>query len=55
MSHVGDETLILALKEFWFDLRYEANPPQTFDMSLEDFAGYATGLILGMVCVFFNL
>lgn len=37
------------LKEFWFDATYEHDPPQTFWDNLEDFGGYAAGIILGLV------
>jgi len=40
-----------AIKEFWFDLRYETAPPQTLTDSAIDFAGYLSGLVLGCVWV----
>jgi hypothetical protein len=36
-------------KEYGFDLRYEKNPPQTVKDSTLDFAGYLTGIVLGLV------
>lgn len=33
-------------KEFWWDLKFEV-PKQTWLDSLEDFAGYAAGILLG--------
>ena len=36
-------TVYAAVKEFWFDAHYEANPPQTTLDNFEDFAGYAAG------------
>ena len=36
-------TLYAAGKEFWFDAKYEKNPPQTFKDNIEDFLGYALG------------
>ena len=35
---------LAALKEFWIDLKYETDPPQTFGDSLGDFVGYMVGL-----------
>jgi hypothetical protein len=35
------------IKEFWFDMRYE-DPPQTFNDSLLDFAGYAIGQLVSL-------
>jgi hypothetical protein len=39
---------LCVIKEFWFDLKYETNPPQTIDDSILDFSGYMTGLVLGI-------
>ena len=36
---------VAALKEFWFDIKYEDN--QTIMDGLLDFIGYSTGIILG--------
>jgi hypothetical protein len=36
--------LVAVVKEFWFDARYEQNPPQTFWDNLDDAAGYAVGM-----------
>lgn len=38
-----------AVKEFWFDARDETNPPQTFADNLEDFLGYLTGCVIGLL------
>jgi hypothetical protein len=37
--------VLAALKEFWFDAKYEV-PAQTFTDNLEDFAGYCAGILL---------
>lgn len=39
---------LAAVKELWFDLRYEAYPPQTVEDSLFDLAGYLAGI--GLAC-----
>jgi hypothetical protein len=39
--------ILAGFKEFWIDIRYEDNPPQTFEDGIEDFAGYAVGIGLG--------
>jgi hypothetical protein len=36
-------------KEYGFDLRYETTPPQTIEDSTMDFAGYLTGIVLGVL------
>jgi hypothetical protein len=41
-----------AIKEFWFDLRYEKDPPQTIDDSLLDFCGYCTGVGAALLKVY---
>ncbi len=38
---------VFAAKEFWFDLKYE-KPKQDWLDSVEDFLGYAAGIILGI-------
>ncbi len=43
----GVGAVLAGIKEFWFDLRNEKTPPQTFLDSLLDFVGYMTGLIVG--------
>jgi hypothetical protein len=35
------------IKEFYFDAKYETNPPQTFTDNLEDFVGWGLGALLG--------
>lgn len=44
---------VAAVKEFWFDARYERNPPQTFIDNLQDFAGYSAGALLAFLFVKF--
>lgn len=39
--------LFAAVKEYWFDARYEKSPPQTFRDNTEDFLGYALGALVG--------
>jgi hypothetical protein len=36
-------TAAAAVKEFWYDAKYEKNPPQTFLDNSEDFFGWALG------------
>lgn len=36
-----------AIKEFYFDAKYEKNPPQTFKDNLQDFVGWALGPVVG--------
>jgi hypothetical protein len=36
-------TAYAAVKEFFFDARYEEDPPQTWQDDLQDFAGYVAG------------
>lgn len=38
-----------AIKEFYFDARYEKDTPQTFLDNLQDFAGYLSGATLGLM------
>ena len=40
---------LAVIKEFWFDLKYETTPPQTWENSLLDLAGYGFGLILATI------
>ena len=42
--------LTAAVKEFWFDARYEV-PKQTFADNLEDFFGYFIGATMGVLFV----
>ena len=37
--------VLSAIKEFWYDAKYETDPPQTALDGWEDFAGYAIGVI----------
>ncbi|OYV62961.1 MAG: hypothetical protein B7X03_03640 [Parcubacteria group bacterium 21-58-10] len=37
---------VFALKEFWYDLRYELDPRQTLMDSTVDYGGYLLGLAL---------
>ena len=46
----GALVVFAAVKEFWYDARYEL-PPQTFRDNAEDFAGYCGGVLLGWVLV----
>jgi hypothetical protein len=39
---------IAAWKEFYWDMRNETNPPQTYADGALDFSGYATGIVLGV-------
>lgn len=45
----GIAYIVAAIKEFWFDLKYEANPKQTLLDSERDFAGYFTGITLALI------
>lgn len=57
MAHVGISAWVTgplcvaaaAGKEFYFDLRYEKTPPQTWQMSALDFVGYLTGIALAVL------
>jgi hypothetical protein len=40
--------LAAGVKEFWFDAKYESNPPQTFMDGLEDWIGWAAGAFVGI-------
>ncbi len=40
--------ILAAIKEFWFDLHYEKTPTQTLADSALDFAGYVTGILIGV-------
>jgi hypothetical protein len=37
------------IKEFYFDAKYEKDPPQTFIDNLEDWSGWSVGAIVGAV------
>lgn len=39
------------IKEFWFDLRFEQDPPQTIADGALDFAGYVAGAAVGVACL----
>lgn len=39
--------VLAGIKEFYFDARYEKNPPQTFWDNLEDWLGWSVGVVLG--------
>ena len=47
--------IVFGIKEFWFDLHYEENPPQTFMDSVEDFFGYCAGIALALAIAYTNL
>ena len=57
MAHVGVSAWVTGPlcvaaasgKEFYFDLRYEKTPPQTWQMSALDFVGYLTGIALAVL------
>lgn len=36
-----------AIKEYYFDAKYEKDPPQTFVDNTEDFIGWALGTLVG--------
>jgi hypothetical protein len=40
---------IACVKEFWFDVKYETNPPQNYWDGLGDWAGYALGIALAFL------
>ena len=44
-------TAIAAAKEFFYDLHYELNPPQTLMDSVKDFSGYFSGAWLATLFV----
>jgi len=48
---VGIVAALAAVKEFWYDAKYETNPPQTFLDNLEDWLGWTLGAILGLLFV----
>lgn len=41
--------IVAGIKEFYFDMKYETTPPQTFTDSLEDFVGYFVGIVGGVL------
>lgn len=41
--------VLTAIKEFWFDMKYEKNPPQSLLDSERDFAGYFVGISVGLI------
>jgi hypothetical protein len=45
-------TLLAALKEYWFDLRYETDPKQTLADSTLDFTFYLLGGAVGAASAF---
>jgi hypothetical protein len=47
--------LAFGLKEFWYDIKYEQNPPQTFIDSSEDFIGYVIGIIIALTLAYLKL
>lgn len=42
-------TIIAVAKEYWFDLTYEQNPPQTVYDSTIDFVEYLVGIVIGLL------
>jgi hypothetical protein len=57
VEHAYHDHLLVALfimsaagvKEFWYDAKYEANPPQTFLDNFEDWLGWSLGALLGVL------
>ncbi len=47
--------VIAAFKEFWYDIKYETNPSQTYADSALDFVGYLTGYGWHLLAVAFPL
>lgn len=45
-------TAYAAVKEFWYDLKYEVDPVQTWKDSLLDFSMYMAGIALALWVVF---
>lgn len=41
--------VIFSLKEYWYDLSFEKNPPQTWGDSTKDWMGYMVGTIVALV------
>jgi hypothetical protein len=37
-----------AIKEFYFDAKYEKDPPQTFKDNFQDFIGWGAGALAGV-------
>lgn len=44
--------VVAALKEFWFDLRFEQSPPQTLADSALDYLEYCIGIAIAVCLVF---
>lgn len=44
---LGVVLVAAAVKEFYFDAKYETDPPQTALDNWTDFAGYAAGAVFG--------
>ena len=38
-----------AVKEFWYDAKYEINPPQTFTDNLTDWLGWTLGAVVALL------
>lgn len=55
LGMIGVVTILgaAAAKEFYFDIKFEQDPPQTIKDGLLDFAGYASGVVLGVLCQLF--
>jgi hypothetical protein len=41
--------LLAAVKEFWYDAKYEKNPPQTFLDNLTDWLGWTLGAVVALL------
>ncbi len=47
-------TAYAAVKEFWYDLKYETDPVQNWKDSLLDFSMYMVGMTSGLLLVFLH-
>lgn len=47
--------IVFAIKEFFYDIKFEQNPPQTFMDSSDDFTGYLIGIIVSLAIRHFVL
>lgn len=46
---VGVVALLAGIKEFWYDAKYELNPPQTFLDNLTDWLGWTLGAVVALL------
>jgi hypothetical protein len=42
---------LAVVKEFYYDAKYETNPPQTFLDNFEDLLGWVLGAVVGLLLV----